>query len=68
MAGLAGSRISTREKLAIGFFGIRGIGLLDYLSHGLNEAEVEQARLLWALMHGITASPVMGRIESLTTK
>jgi iron(III) transport system permease protein len=51
---------------------IRGIGTFYYLAHGLNEAAFADADLLWALagavilisivVHGIAATPVIGRL------
>ena len=73
MAGLIGSGISWREQATISFFGVRGIGSIYYLAYGLNHGPFQEGRLLWAtvvfvilvsiIMHGITASPWMRRIE-----
>lgn len=62
-----------RQKGVIAFFGIRGIGSLYYVSYALAHAEFEQADLLWAtvglvvvvsvVMHGVTATPVMSRLD-----
>jgi sodium/hydrogen antiporter len=68
--GLVGFASATgAQKATIAFFGIRGVGSLYYMAHGLNEAEFEGAEELWALvafvvtfsilLHGITGSPVM---------
>lgn len=60
---------TTGEKLAVSFFGIRGIGSLFYLSFALNVADFKDAEMLWStvaftitlsvFIHGIAASPVM---------
>lgn len=73
IVGLAGYDLPWRDRGAIAFFGVRGIGSFYYLAHGLNEAAFADADLLWAVvgtivlvsvvLHGITASPVMNRIH-----
>lgn len=74
MLGLAGMRTPRRERAAIAFFGIRGIGSLYYLAYALNKEDFAgEAKLLWAtvgfvvlasiVVHGISAAPVMKRIE-----
>ncbi len=76
VAGLlatVGHPIGTRERLIVSFFGIRGIGSLYYLSHGLAQAEFPQQAEVWALLgftvvlsivvHGLTTTPVMQRFE-----
>jgi sodium/hydrogen antiporter len=71
VAGVVGmlghSGIPWRERAAISFFGIRGIGSLYYLSYGINAAEFPGAENLWALVafvivvsivvHGTTGAP-----------
>ncbi|MGZ9033564.1 MAG: cation:proton antiporter domain-containing protein, partial [Rhodospirillales bacterium] len=69
LAGLAGAAIPMRERLVIGFFGIRGIGSFYYLAHALNEASFPAADHLWAItsfivlvsimLHGVTVTPVI---------
>lgn len=70
LAGLAGSGRPLRERLAISFFGIRGIGSGYYLSHAFNQGTFEaEADALFALvgfivlasilLHGMTAAPAM---------
>ena len=58
-----------REKLAISFFGIRGMGSIFYLAFAFSKAHFSYQRELWAivaftilisiLIHGITATPAM---------
>jgi NhaP-type Na+/H+ or K+/H+ antiporter len=57
----------------IAFFGIRGIGSLFYLTYALGEAKFADADLLWAtvgftillsvILHGVTATPLMRRLD-----
>ena len=80
MIGLIGNSIPLRERLAISFFGIRGMGSIYYLSWAANEAEFETAQLqtVWAVtawvilvsivVHGVTASPVMRKLDSASAR
>ena len=62
------------ERWALAFFGIRGIGSVYYLAHALNEAEFTDADQLWAivafvilvsvLVHGVSAAPLMKRVDA----
>lgn len=62
-----------RERAAVSFFGIRGIGSLYYLAYALNEAEFPGGEALWALVgfvvvisiivHGASGAPVMGTLD-----
>lgn len=62
-----------KERLAISFFGIRGMGSLFYLSFGLNKATFQYKQELWAivsfiiiisiLIHGFTATTVFQKLE-----
>lgn len=72
--GLIGShRVGPRERMAIGFFGIRGVGSLYYLSYALNQADFEGRDEVWALIagivvasvvvHGISAGPLMSSLD-----
>ncbi len=69
-AGLAGSRTSRRQRLLIGWFGIRGVGSLYYLmyaaNHGLPPRFIASlAALTLAVVvvsivaHGISVTPLM---------
>lgn len=76
-AGLVGmigmDRSPWRDRAAISFFGVRGIGTFYYLSHGLEEADFAQADEIWAVaglvvllsvvVHGLTAAPVLRRLD-----
>ena len=71
--GLIGSRTTKRERRAISFFGIRGIGSIYYLAFAVERAEFEQADEVWAIatftilasivIHGVTATPVMEYLD-----
>lgn len=74
MIGLAGlSRLRMKQRLAISFFGIRGIGSFFYLAFAFNEANFQYKQEIWALVsfivlvsiviHGLTAGPVMNNLE-----
>jgi len=62
-----------RERAAIGFFGVRGIGSIYYLAYGLTSFDfVEQGRLYGivglvvagsVILHGLTAGPAMNHID-----
>jgi NhaP-type Na+/H+ or K+/H+ antiporter len=77
MLVLIGRRIRLREKLAISFFGIRGVGSFFYLSFGLHQPGLSQKEELWAIagfivmlsivVHGITAYPVMKYLDKHRT-
>ncbi|AQZ61105.1 Na+/H+ antiporter [[Actinomadura] parvosata subsp. kistnae] len=69
-------RAGPRERLAISFFGIRGIGSLFYLAYALGQADFGvPAEELWAVtgftvlasvvLHGVTATPVMNHVDAL---
>ena len=73
LAGLIGIPLKFREKFAISFFGIKGIGSFFYLSFALDKVEFAQKEALWSLtafivlvsivMHGLTASLVMKKLK-----
>jgi NhaP-type Na+/H+ or K+/H+ antiporter len=73
---LARGKTGPRERIAISFFGIRGIGSLYYLSYALSKGDFSaQAEQLWAIIglvvaasivvHGATTAPVMNRLDRL---
>ncbi|WP_224449111.1 cation:proton antiporter [Haloprofundus salilacus] len=69
VVGLLGFSRDWRERAAIAFFGIRGIGSFYYLAYALNSAAFPGAPRLWALVgcivlfsvvvHGVTATPAV---------
>ncbi|MEJ8757670.1 cation:proton antiporter [Pontibacter sp. H259] len=73
LLGMIGVKIPMHEKLAISFFGIRGIGSFFYLSFALDRIALEDADELWSVvgfivlvsifLHGVTANHVMGYLD-----
>ena len=70
LLGLAGATTPGPEKVAIAFFGIRGVGSIYYIAHGVNEVDFgSDATRLWSIigatilasifLHGVAASPWM---------
>ena len=70
---IIGSEMHIKEKLAISFFGIRGIGSVFYLGFAFQQGYFGHERAIWAmvafailisiLIHGITATPVMRHLK-----
>ncbi|WP_158826350.1 cation:proton antiporter [Mucilaginibacter lacusdianchii] len=66
-------KIHSREKWVISFYGIRGMGSIYYLCFATQEAHFAYANELWAtvmftillsiIVHGLTATTVMKRME-----
>ena len=73
LIGLIGQKESLRERAAIGFLGIRGVGSFFYLSHAVNKAQFANTDVLWStvglvvlcsiVIHGVSATPIMRYIE-----
>jgi NhaP-type Na+/H+ or K+/H+ antiporter len=73
LIGLIGTKLHIKEKLAISFFGIRGIGSFFYLSFGLKQYFFMYEKELWSLVsfiillsiliHGVSASTVMTHLK-----
>jgi sodium/hydrogen antiporter len=73
--GLAmlGAPVPAPERGAIATFGVKGIGSFYYLAFALGRAEFPGAHLLWptatlavltsVVVHGLTATPVLRRID-----
>jgi len=70
-----GTRCLTRgERAATSWFGVRGVGSLYYVAHAAGQADFPGLEQVWAtvtftialsvLVHGVTATPVMRRLES----
>jgi NhaP-type Na+/H+ or K+/H+ antiporter len=72
-AGLAGALLHGAERWTIAFFGIRGVGTIYYLAYALNRGNFGNEDRLWAitgvvillsiLLHGLTVTPVMQRLD-----
>ncbi|MGB3619248.1 MAG: sodium:proton antiporter [Catalinimonas sp.] len=68
-----GSDLNRNERLAVGFFGIRGVGSFFYLAYAINKKDFQHEDELWAtvglivvisvIVHGLTVTPVMRRLE-----
>ncbi|HEY9363986.1 MAG TPA: cation:proton antiporter [Chitinophagaceae bacterium] len=73
LIALIGSKLHIKEKLAISFFGIKGIGSFYYLAFALSTAYFQYSKELWSMVsfivlisiiiHGVTATSVMKRLE-----
>ncbi len=71
--GLLGMPVTRRERRAIAFFGIRGVGSIYYLAFALGQADFSNADELWSItlftillsivIHGVTATPIMERLD-----
>ncbi|MEV5462986.1 cation:proton antiporter [Streptomyces sp. NPDC002788] len=75
-AGLLRSSLGSRERWVVAAYGVRGIGSLYYLAYALGRhGFVVPERELWAVvtftvlasvvLHGITAGPVIARLDRL---
>lgn len=74
MLGLVGEKLHVKEKLAISFFGIRGMGSLFYLSFALSKGTFQHEKALWSLVsliivlslliHGLTATTVFQKLDN----
>ena len=72
LLGDGGGRL---DRVVISFFGVRGIGSVFYLAYATGHARFPEAARLWALVgliilfsvvvHGVSATPVMRRIDRL---
>ncbi|AZM57072.1 cation transporter [Streptomyces sp. WAC 01529] len=73
-AGLLGGRLRGWERWVVAGYGIRGIGSLYYLAYALGQQDFAVAeRELWAVvtftvlvsvvLHGVTAGPVVSRLD-----
>ena len=73
LIGLAWGRTGPRERLAIAFFGVRGVGSLFYVAYALQEGGFNDAAGIWrvvgivvlgsVLIHGISATPAMLHLD-----
>jgi NhaP-type Na+/H+ or K+/H+ antiporter len=70
---IAFSKFHYKQKLAISFFGIRGMGSIFYLAFAIKETTFDHVPELWAIvaftillsviLHGLTATPIMKYLE-----
>lgn len=73
-AAVQGTAAGWRERAVLAFYGIRGVGSLYYVAYATGKADFPAAEL-WAVVgftivlsvgvHGITATPVMRRLDRL---
>ena len=73
LIGLSRTDLEFKQKMAISFFGIRGMGTIFYLAFAINEFNFEYQQELWAvvsftifcsvIVHGITATWVMKKLK-----
>lgn len=76
--GMVGTDLHTKEKMAISFFGIKGLGSLFYLSYALQHENFFSGRLLWTIVgavilfsiviHGTTATYTMKKLDHFNKK
>jgi NhaP-type Na+/H+ or K+/H+ antiporter len=62
------------EMMTVAFFGVRGVGSLYYLAYATSHEQVPGEGWLWStvaftvivsvLLHGVTATPVMARLDA----
>jgi NhaP-type Na+/H+ or K+/H+ antiporter len=62
------------ERVAVAFFGVRGVGSLYYLAYATSHEDVPHEAWLWStvaftvivsvLLHGVTATPAMARLDA----
>lgn len=73
LISLIGTKLHFKEKLGISFYGIRGIGSFYYLAFAFSEETFLFRKELWStvsfivllsvLIHGLTATSVMSKLE-----
>jgi len=73
LLGLLGTKLLWRERFAIAFFGIRGIGSFYYLAYAINQANFPGADTLWSdvgfvvlvsvLVHGVSAPVAIDKLD-----
>ncbi len=65
--------LDARERLAVAFFGVRGVGSLYYLAYAAGQVTFPEERWLWStvafavalsvFVHGVLSTPVMRRLD-----
>ncbi|SES45223.1 cation:proton antiporter [Actinokineospora terrae] len=75
LVGLARGRTGPRERVAISYFGVRGVGSLFYVAYALGTGDFADPAQLWRVvglvvvasivLHGTTATPVMRLLDRL---
>lgn len=74
LLGFLGVKLPWRERFALSFFGIRGVGSFYYLAYAINEADFRDADGLWAIVgfvvllsvivHGVSAPFAIGKLDA----
>lgn len=67
--------LGPRERLATAFFGVRGVGSIYYIAYATGAARFTGTDLLWStvgftvllsvLVHGVTSTPLMRRLDDM---
>ena len=75
LVALAGGSAGARERGVIAVFGVRGVGSVFYVAYGLQAGDFAAADQVWRVvalvvigsivLHGVTATPVMRRLDRL---
>jgi NhaP-type Na+/H+ or K+/H+ antiporter len=75
---LIGTDLQPKERFAISFFGVKGMGSFYYLAFAFGEASFMSEKELWCLvaftvalsmtLHGMTAAPAMRHLRRLLPK
>ncbi len=65
--------LDAKERLAVAFFGVRGVGSIYYVAYAAGQATFPEERWLWStvgfavalsvFIHGVLATPVMRRLD-----
>jgi NhaP-type Na+/H+ or K+/H+ antiporter len=73
LLSLVASPVPATERLAISFFGIRGIGSIYYLAYAAQKESFDQTPLIWStvsliilisiILHGVTVTPAMRLLD-----
>ncbi len=73
LIALSKSDLKFKQKMAISFFGIRGLGTIFYVAFAFNEFNFEHQEKLWAIvsftilisviLHGLTANWLMQKLK-----
>lgn len=77
-ASIGFAKFHFKQKLAISFFGIRGMGSIFYLAFAIKETTFDNVPELWSIvaftillsviLHGLTATPIMKHLQEKIEK
>ncbi|MEU4738874.1 cation:proton antiporter [Actinosynnema sp. NPDC023658] len=78
LVGLARGKTGPRERAAISFFGVRGVGSLFYVAYAIQSGDFVDPGAIWRvvglvvigsiLLHGITATPSIRLLDRLRVR